>query len=557
MGDWNAKVGSKPITGITGNFGLGDRNEAGDRLLEFCHNNSLFITNTCFQQPKRRLYTWTSPNGQYKNQIDYILCSQRWRSSIQLAKTRPGADCGSDHELLIVKFQIKLKTTSKTARLARYNLSNIPHKYAVKVKNRFDGLDLIDREPEELWSEVRDIIKDEANKNIPNNKTPKKAKWLTADTLKIAEERRNAKGSEDKERFSRLNAEFQRRARRDREKHINDQCQQIEDNNRKGKTRDLFKKIDEIKRTFHAKIGTIKDKQGRDLMEKEDIKKRWRKYTEELYKKDTQSIDVNDGSTIELKPDILESEIKWALECIANNKAPSIDEIPAELFKILGDDAVKILLAICQQIWKTQQWPKDWKRSIYIPIPKKGSAKECSNYWTIALISHASKIMLKILQARLEQYITRELPDVQAGFRKWRGTRDHIASIRWIMEKAMEFQKDIYLCFIDYTKAFDCVDHNKLWTVLNNMGVPKHITCLLKNLYTDQEATVRTEYGLTEWFKNEKGVRQGCILSPCLFDLYAEYIMRNAELDETEAGIKISGRNINNIRYADDTTLMA
>ncbi|CAF4364413.1 unnamed protein product, partial [Rotaria magnacalcarata] len=226
MGDWNAKVGSKPITGITGNFGLGDRNEAGDRLLEFCHNNYLFITNTCFQQPKRRLYTWTSPNGQYKNQIDYILCSQRWRSSIQLAKTRPGADCGSDHELLIAKFQIKLKTTSKTARLA--------------------------------------------------------------------------------------------------------------------------------------------------------------------------SIDENDGSTIELEPDISESEIKWDLECIANNKAPSIDEIPPELFKILGDDAVKILLAICQQIWKTQQWPKDWKRSIYIPIPKKGSAKECSNYRTIALISHASKIMLKI-----------------------------------------------------------------------------------------------------------------------------------------------------------------
>ncbi|CAF1545793.1 unnamed protein product, partial [Rotaria magnacalcarata] len=146
-------------------------------------------------------------------------------------------------------------------------------------------------------------------------------------------------------------------------------------------------------------------------MEKEDIKKRWREYTEELYKKDTQSIDVNDGSTIELEPDILESEIKWALECIANNKASGIDEIPAELFKILGDDVVKILLAICQQIWKTQQWPKDWKRSIYIPIPKKGSAKECSNYRTIALISHASMIMLKILQVRLEQYMARELPD--------------------------------------------------------------------------------------------------------------------------------------------------
>ncbi|CAF2172469.1 unnamed protein product, partial [Rotaria magnacalcarata] len=318
MGDWNVKVGSKSVTGITGNFGLGDRNEAGDKLLDFCQNNSLFITNTCFQQPKRRLYTWTSANGQYKNQIDYILCSQRWRSSIQLAKTRPGADCGSDHELLIAKFSMKLKTTSKTAIPARYNLSNIPRKYAVKVKNSFDGLDLIDREPEELSSKVRDIIKDEANKNIPNTKTPKKVKWLAADMLKVAEERRNAKDSEDKERFSRLNAEFQWRARRDKEKHINGQCQQIEDNNRKGKTRDLFKKIDEIKRTSHAKIGTIKDKQGKDLMEKEDIKKRWREYTEELYKKDTQSIDENDGSTIELEPDISESEIKWALECIAN-----------------------------------------------------------------------------------------------------------------------------------------------------------------------------------------------------------------------------------------------
>ncbi|CAF0977788.1 unnamed protein product [Rotaria magnacalcarata] len=174
MGDWNAKVGSKSVTGITGNFGLGDRNEAGDKILEFCQNNSLFITNTCFQQPKRRFYTWTSPNGQYKNQINYILCSQRWRSSIQLAKTRPSADCGSDHELLIAKFQMKLKTTSKTARPTRYHLSNIPHKYAVKVKNRFDGLDLIDREPEELWSKVRDIIKDEANKNIPTPKRQRK-----------------------------------------------------------------------------------------------------------------------------------------------------------------------------------------------------------------------------------------------------------------------------------------------------------------------------------------------------------------------------------------------
>ena len=150
-----------------------------------------------------------------------------------------------------------------------------------------------------------------------------------------------------------------------------------------------------------------------------------------------------------------------------------------------------------------------------------------------------------------------ELPDVQAGFRKGRGTRDQIADIRWITEKAREFQKNIYFCFIDYTKAFDCVDHNKLWKILKEMGIPDHLTCLLNNLYADQEATVRTGHGTTDWFQIGKGVCQGCILSPCLFNLHAEYIMRNAGLEETQAGIKIAGRNINNLRYADDTTFTA
>src|SRR5574337_419075 len=144
------------------------------------------------------------------------------------------------------------------------------------------------------------------------------------------------------------------------------------------------------------------------------------------------------------------------------NKASGGDGIPGELVQILKDDAVKVLHSICQQTWKTQQWQQDWKRSVFIPIPKKGNAKECSNYRTIALILHASKVMLKILQARLQQHMNCELPDVQAGFRKVRGTRDQIANIRWIIKKAREFQKNIYFCFIDYTKAFDCVDHNKL-----------------------------------------------------------------------------------------------
>ena len=165
--------------------------------------------------------------------------------------------------------------------------------------------------------------------------------------------------------------------------------------------------------------------------------------------------------------------------------------------------------------------------------------------------------MLKILLANFKPYVNRELPDVQAGFIKGRGTRDQIANICWIIKKAREFQKNICFCFIDYAKAFDCVDHNQLWKILKEMGIPDHLTCLLRNLYAGQEATIRTGHGTTDWFQIGRGVCQGCILSPCLFNLYAEYIMRNAGLEEAADGIKIAGRNINNLRYADDTTLMA
>ena len=171
------------------------------------------------------------------------------------------------------------------------------------------------------------------------------------------------------------------------------------------------------------------------------------------------------------------------------NKASGGDGIPAELFQILKDDTVKVLHSICQQIWKTQQWPQDWKNSIFLPIPKKGNAKECSNCHKIVFISHASKVMLKILQGKCQQFMNWEIPNVQDGFRKDRGTRDQIANIHWIIEKAKEFQKNICFCFIDYTKAFDCVDHNKLWKILKEVEIPDHLTCLLRNLYARPEAT--------------------------------------------------------------------
>ena len=211
-------------------------------------------------------------------------------------------------------------------------------------------------------------------------------------------------------------------------------------------------------------------------------------YTEELYEKDLHDPDNHDGVITHLELDILECEVKWALGSIMTNKASGGEGIPVELFQILKDGAVKVLHSLCQHIWKAQQWPQDWKRSVFIPIPKKGNAKEYSNYCTITLISHASKVILKKFQVRLQQYVKHELLDLnKTRFRKGRGTRDQIANICLIIQKARDLQKNI--CFIDYAKASDYVDHNKLWKILKELGIPDHLTCLLRNLYAGQEAT--------------------------------------------------------------------
>ena len=284
---------------------------------------------------------------------------------------------------------------------------------------------------DELWAEVRDIVQETGIKTIPKKINAKKAKWLSEEALQIAVKRREAKSKGEKERYTHLNAEFQKIARRDKA-FLSDQCKEIEKNNRMGKTRDLFKKITDTKGTFHAKMGTIKDRNGMDLTEAEDIKKRWQEYTEEFFKKDLHDPDKHDGVITHLEPDILECEVKWALGSITTNKASGGDGIPVELFHILKDDAVEVVHSICQQVWKTQQWLEDWERSVFILIPKKGDTKECSNYCTFALISHASKVMLKILQARLQQYVNCERPDVQAGFRK--GKRNQRSNHQFLLD---------------------------------------------------------------------------------------------------------------------------
>ena len=262
---------------------------------------------------------------------------------------------------------------------------------------------MTDRVPEELWTELCNIVQEGVIKTILKKKKHKSAKWLSEKALQIAEKRREVKGKKEKERYTHLNAEFQRIARRDKKAFLSDQHKEIEENNRMGKSRDLFKKIRDTKGKFHTKMGTIKDRNSMDLAEAEDIKKRWQECTEKLFLKDLHDPDNHYGVITHLETYIRGYEVKWALGSITMNKVSGGDVIAAELFQILKDDAVKVLYSVCRQIWKTQQWPQDWSKSVFIPIPKKDNARECSNYHTVALISHASKLILKILQVRLKQ----------------------------------------------------------------------------------------------------------------------------------------------------------
>ena len=556
--DWNAKVGNTKTQGVTGSFGLGRRNERGEQLIDFCNYNHLAIMNTLFKLPPRRLYTWKAPDGITRNQIDYILCQQRWRSSILCANTRPGADCGSDHNLLTATMKFKIKTIHKTFQQTSYDLEKINDDFKIELKNRFELLyhQEHDSTSDEFWNSVKFTVTQVADRFIAKRTRKKVTPWLSEAAIEIAEKRRSAKIKRNDNLYRQLNYEFQKQARKDKEDNLRDTCKRLEKLSECGKTRDFFKEIKNITGTFDPKCSTVNSETGKACTDRNAVKDRWKEYTDSLYARDPNVNDTFSTPEYTNEPEILEAEVHYALHSLSNGKSAGCDNIPVELMKAGDDKSVKTLTILCNKVWYEKTWPNDWKKAIYVPIFKKGDKKACSNYRTISLISHTSKVLLKVIQKRLERFLVDELPNKQAGFKIGSGTRDHIFNIRTIMEKYREYKKPIYLCFIDYSKAFDCVDHERLWCTLHQMGTPTHLIVLLQQLYDQQVATVRTEYGETDPIVIGKGVRQGCILSPLLFNIYTERIMREV-LDNCGMGVSVGGRMINNLRYADDTTLLA
>ena len=311
-------------------------------------------------------------------------------------------------------------------------------------------------------------------------------------------------------------------------------------------------------RKFTARNHCINDKEGHTLSEPEEALRRWHEYGSSLFSfpesaepKTKYSYEVQSD---EIEPLPLMTEVEAAAMQLNSGKSPGLDTIPAELIKNSGEAGIKAIHYFCCEIWKQQKWPDDWKLQEFVMLHKGGNAKECGNYRTIALISHASKILLIIILNRLKGKVEQELPDCQAGYRANRGTTDMLFVLQIITEKVRECNEETFITFIDYSKAFDSVIHSKL-LVMTKMGFPRHLISLIASLYQGQKATIRWSNENCAPFNIAKGVRQGCVLSPHLFSIYTEQIMRDA--DNEDMGLSIGGRNITNLRYADDTALLS
>ena len=559
MGDYNAKVGEERHEDIVGPHGLGERNDRGEDLIGFCKEQGMVIMNTWFEQKRSARYTWTSPNGEIRNQIDFVLVNQRYRNSITNAKSRPGADCGSDHNPVVFKVRVKLKVPKKkSSQRYKYNCEKLKNS-AIKgtfkeatnqvakeikaVMNEETGCD-------EVWVKLRDGTHRVAKEVCGETNIEKKKKWMTDEILDRMNERKLHQRRTDE--YRRLNGEIQRMCREAKEQDTNNKCDLIEKYQQEKDPR-IYAAIKGMTTKQHKVELGVKSKEGVMIRDKDKLVERWKEYVEELYY--DERLDMPEIATTRTKVKISEEEVRDIIRKLPKNKAAGVDGITAELIQNMGEECINLITWMVNKIYKGEDLPSDFIESIFIVMPKTSNASECGEFRTLSLIAHIAKVILQIIKKRIGPVIERQLDDSQLGFRAKRGTIEAVTQLHILGERMMEKQKSLYVCFIDYTKAFDRIKHHKLIQILLDKGIPKEEIKIIGNLYWSQKAKVRIGDQYTEEFEVKKGVRQGCILSPILFNIYSEELINYAL--ESYNGVKVNGVSYTNIRFADDTAVIA
>ena len=560
MGDFNAKVGHGCMERVVGPHGLGIRNERGDRLIDWCLEHGQVITNTWFRHHNRHLWTWKSPGGEVKNQIDYITINERFRNSVTQVKTYPGADINSDHVPVVATFRLKLKHIRKPKFEPKRNIAllgnnrEVTEKYSVEVRNSYAVLvdEMAEDTAGERWSTLANAIEKGIKEAVPKTKRRKRKAWMTEEILDMMDRRRQVKGR-DEEQYAILNREIHRECNKRKEQWLNEQCEEVEELSKRNHNA-KYDKIKELthKRKWKTNIA-VRNKDGALAIEMEAVLLRWSEYIKDLFEDDNRP-DVIDSGSDEQGLIILESEIENAMKEMKRGKAAGVDGVTIEMLWAVRELAVETITKIANKIYMENQDAEQLIKSAFITIPKISGTLDCEKHRTISIMSQITKIILKVILKRIRGKIRQEVAEEQCGFVEGRGTSNAIFTLRMIAERTIEKQRNLYLCFIDYEKAFDRVKHAHLMEILENIGIDKNDLNIIRKLYWAQRACVRINGEETEYQEIKRGVRQGCVLSPDLFSLYGEMIMRR--IRECE-GVRIGGQNVNNIRYADDTVLVA
>ncbi len=572
MGDFNASVGEGRDDNVIGKYGLGKRNERGQVLSDFCKKRQLVVTNTWYQQEKRRRYTVKSPGDSKRYQIDYILVRQRYRNGVKCCRSYPGADVFTDHNLVAMQMSVKLKKLERTRRKQKWNMermkkNGLPFRRGVEDEiksNTGVGLNANQR-----WIEFKGVILRNAQKQIGYEKKERiKKSWITPQMINKMDERRewrSKNNDEGKRRYRQLNNELRREASKAKEEWWNAECNELEELNAKGRSDLVYAKVAKLtwKNREKGRSVSVEDDAGKTITDPEEVRERWRTYIETLYDKEgkpkMEDLEIEEENKVdedERGPEVLRSEILLAISEMKEGKAVGVDEIPSEMLKNLGENAINELCGVCQSMYEEGKWPDDFTRIAMIPLPKKNNATKCSDYRTISLICHASKIMLKVLTKRIEARAKHLLGRNQFGFRKGCGTRDAVGVMRTLCERCLENGKEVYICFVDFEKAFDRVDWVKMFEILKSLHVDWRDRRLLQDLYMRQEAVVRVAGGESDPGIIGRGVRQGCPISPLLFSIYAEVMMIEA-LEGLEEGVLAGGQLVSDVRFADDQGMVA
>ena len=566
MGDFNAKIGTKKpdeMFPCMGQFGIGSKNERGNRLIEFALQENLIIANTLFKKPQFRYWTWKSPNGSITNQIDFVLVSQR--GIIQNCEVITKVDIGSDHRMVRARISInkklaRLKTIKRTKPMMINNQRLLENKeeFQLNIRNRFEILRGKETEVDERCIEINNIIKEEATKLAKRDKETGKQDPTQEDIeIHTLDKRRKTLRNKDKLHVS----QYERIELCETSKLVKKKRRQRQRRRRSEKIESIIKKgrgpkqID--KNNNKSKLYSMKKQNGEKTTDRIEILEICADFYKDLYSSKTEmGEDTNRPSSDESDiPPIIHSEVQTAINQMKRNKAPGIDQLTTDIIILGGEEVIQEMVTLFNDILKEKRIPKEWKEAKVILLFKKGDKNEVKNYRPISLLSHMYKIFIRVLNNRIERVLDENQTREQAGFRKGYSTMDHMQAINQIIEKTNEYNLPLCIGFVDFEKAFDSIEHPAMFRSLRNIGINETYINILEDIYTDATAKIHLDSEISTEIKIARGVRQGDPLSPKLFNATLEEVFKNAEMEEE--GIIIDGESLSNLRFADDVAIFS